>query len=390
MKILKGDSILTQSQCNSLRGIAIIGIFLHNFCHWLALGTPSAAIKENEFTFVAQNSQNMWDYFTHGIDAFAPLQFLSFFGHYGVPIFLFLSGFGLVMKYERPNSTHVKTLPFLGYYWLKLFRLMILGYAIPTLIFVAIGAKPQTPIEVVSQLALVANMCFYPNPAVALPAGCSPYWFFGLMFEVYIVYRLFLYPHHDKITSPWRWMGPVIIILAAWIVQKCFASNTDAIQFMRYNVVIAALPFGMGILVGRFGLPKLPQGMLLTLAIVCLPLMAVASLNFDAWLWIPVVIVVGAVSFIKLFKSYNRSNYFTKYLNWVGILSSFIFVVHPIVRYPLFKSILSKHNTLMMVDYIWLVAYIIGTLVMAWLYMLLLKHIPSPAINKSGKLIIKK
>ena len=101
MKLLKGNDLLNANQCNALRGIAIIGIFLHNFCHWLKPGI----ILENEYNFNFNFSRQMWDYLTQGgIDMYLPIQFFSFFGHYGVPIFLFLSGFGLVMKYENENN----------------------------------------------------------------------------------------------------------------------------------------------------------------------------------------------------------------------------------------------------------------------------------------------
>ena len=33
-----------------------------------------------------------------------PVHLLSFFGHYGVPVFLFLSAYGLVMKYENGGN----------------------------------------------------------------------------------------------------------------------------------------------------------------------------------------------------------------------------------------------------------------------------------------------
>ena len=37
---------LTRSECAILRGIAILGIVLHNYCHWLG-----PVVKENEYTF---------------------------------------------------------------------------------------------------------------------------------------------------------------------------------------------------------------------------------------------------------------------------------------------------------------------------------------------------
>ena len=35
------SAILSRPACNALRGLAIIGIFLHNYCHWLGPTTKS-------------------------------------------------------------------------------------------------------------------------------------------------------------------------------------------------------------------------------------------------------------------------------------------------------------------------------------------------------------
>ena len=42
-KIMKKE-LLTRTECDILRGIAIIGIFLHNYCHWLR-----PVVQENEY-----------------------------------------------------------------------------------------------------------------------------------------------------------------------------------------------------------------------------------------------------------------------------------------------------------------------------------------------------
>jgi hypothetical protein len=39
-----GNELLTRAECNALRGIAIIGIVLHNYCHWLR-----GIVRENEY-----------------------------------------------------------------------------------------------------------------------------------------------------------------------------------------------------------------------------------------------------------------------------------------------------------------------------------------------------
>ena len=37
------NQILTRAECNALRGIAILGIVLHNYSHWLR-----GIVRENE------------------------------------------------------------------------------------------------------------------------------------------------------------------------------------------------------------------------------------------------------------------------------------------------------------------------------------------------------
>ena len=100
--------LLSLDGSKALRGIAILGIILHNYCHFLGF-----AVKENEYTFTAAKPIMLWDRIM-ALDHNLFVHILSFFGHYGVPVFLFISGFGLVRKYEQNLSSHVRTLPFIG------------------------------------------------------------------------------------------------------------------------------------------------------------------------------------------------------------------------------------------------------------------------------------
>ena len=197
MQFLKGDKLLGSAQCQVLRGIAIMGIFLHNFCHLL-----KGSNEENEFRFIAERADNMWTYWTGGnIDVFAPIQLFSFFGHYGVPIFLFLSGYGLVMKYERNgDSSRVGMWHFLGSHWLKLFKLMILGFVLTVITYLACGLSWHGWLDYFAQATMLSNIV----PSLCHSHTPSPYWFFGVMVEVYVIYRLIIYPFSNKQGSVWR------------------------------------------------------------------------------------------------------------------------------------------------------------------------------------------
>ncbi len=376
MQTLKGNNILNRKQCDVLRGLAIIGIFLHNFCHWLHGGH-----HENEYLFYQGHGQTAWDYWTGGIDAFAPIQFFSFFGHYGVPLFLFLSGFGLVMKYEQQGAKRVGTWSFLSYQWLKLFRLMALGFVVTVLVYIACGSEPHPWNEMLAQLAMVVNFVFQ-SPGSALVPG--PYWFFGLMIEVYVIYRLFVYSTRNQ--SLWRWLMPVLLSIVAWLMMMVVVvcgNHLKALEYLRYNAAVAMLPFAMGVLVARYGMPQLPKWVLVLVAVACLPLLAVVNLNFQAWLWGPVLVIAGAVAFVKLFEHYSSeaTGLLMRPLAWVGTLSSFIFVVHSVPRMPIFKFVLWRQQEIMPTDYLWIALYIVLTLLLAWLYKQYLNLLPSPKLK---------
>ena len=75
-----------------MKGIAILGIMLHNYCHFV-----KDIVRENEFTWQQLRCDRLWEVIQQP-DELLPMHLLFFFGHYGVAVFLFLSGFGLVMK----------------------------------------------------------------------------------------------------------------------------------------------------------------------------------------------------------------------------------------------------------------------------------------------------
>ena len=363
MEILKGDKLLSSAQCQVLRGIAIMGIFLHNFCHLL-----HGSNEENEFEFIAERASNMWRYWTGGnIDVFAPMQLFAFFGHYGVPIFLFLSGFGLVMKYERGDApSRVGVCHFLGSHWLKLFKLMILGFVLTVITYLACGLSWHGWLEYLAQATMLSNII----PSLCDSQTPSPYWFFGVMVEVYVVYRLLIYPFHDKRQSVWRWLMPLLLVALVWLPQVFMEHHHKMLVYMRHNAAIAMLPFALGVLAARYGFPRLSRWVLAVVSVVSLLLLALFSLDYQLWLWIPVLVIAGSIAFVKFLEPYKGlcHTFLISPLRYLGVLSSMIFVVHSIPRMPIYVLVLKTHSGLMLVDYAWLALYVVLTLALAWLY----------------------
>ena len=88
---------LNKADTATLKALAILFIVAHNYFHFLPPVTG-----ENEMTFSPEHIQNVLMFiWANPLDAFHPI--VSFFGHYGVHIFIFLSGYGLTKKCLSSN-----------------------------------------------------------------------------------------------------------------------------------------------------------------------------------------------------------------------------------------------------------------------------------------------
>ena len=173
------NEFLTREECTAMRGIAILAIMLHNYCHFIG-----KIVKENEYQFFNTHNEGLWQVITHP-DTLLPVHLLSYFGHYGVPVFLFLSGFGLVMKYERKMQEQVAVVPFIRYNYLKLLRMLIVGFVLFIIVDVMTPGRFQYHwYNVIAQLLMYINVL--PTPDKIIWPGI--YWFFGLMLELYMVH----------------------------------------------------------------------------------------------------------------------------------------------------------------------------------------------------------
>ena len=349
--------LLSLAESKALRGIAILGIILHNYCHFLGF-----AVKENEYTFTAAKPMQLLDRITSlNPDLF--IHVMSFFGHYGVPVFLFISGFGLVAKYEQKTPQPVRPLPFIGYHYLKLLRLMVLGYVAFAAVSYLLphGYRGYTAGNVVAQLLMYINLL--PDPDHIIKPG--PYWFFGLMLQLYIVYRLALYRR-----TSWLTVG---LIAVCWLAQAVFAPETeadvDALNRIRYNFIGGMLPFGAGVLYARHG-RSLKAWAYAAIAAVSAAAVFAGSFAFQSWLWVPLFVVTGAVATVKLIPERGLAP-----CVWFGAISSALFVVHPLTREVIIR--ISYHGYV----YTGLALYIAASIALAWLFKLAFRYIPKPRLR---------
>ena len=356
--------ILTRTECAAMRGIAILAIMLHNYCHF-----NSKIVQENEYEFLSFNNDRLWQVLSNPTELL-PIHLLSYFGHYGVPVFLFLSGFGLVRKYE---SEPMETSPvrFLRYHYLKLLRMLIVGFSI----FLVVDAVTPGRFafhwdNVIAQLLMYINVL--PEPGKIIWPGI--YWFFGLMMELYIVYRLLLYRRSN--------LYVLALIAVCWLLQTFCDPDGETMNRLHYNFIGGMLPFGLGLMAGRVRLganssaltDKLEcayerTGIWILIAILSIVIIFAMSFNFHSWLWIPVFIIIGTIAFVKV-----MPESVLKLFVWFGGISAAMFVAHPIAR-KLFITVAWKQDI-----YDGLILYVIVTIALSWAVKQIIDRIPSPKL----------
>lgn len=363
-----------------LKGVGILLIITHNYMHWL----PDC-VAENEYTFNIERINQLADYLANG-GPHIILNFLSHFGHYGVAIFLFLSGYGLTRKYETPlQTTDTKTIQtgepkqialfrFIGNHALKLWKLMVPA----VLLFVAIEMYLGTWNRPWSRLLPLLG--FYSNLQPERDLILGPWWWFGLMMQFYVIWRLLIY-RSGKLTL---YITIAICLLtqiaAAWIERGNLASDSTLTNYLHYNFPCSMLAFGLGVAHARYNLDWLRQWWS---PLVGLSLIIVGAFNAGIWCISSVGIIMIVVTFATNFKVRLHSShirYITPHhtLVFFGKISAWLFAIHPIVRTYAIKMAKNNDDTYV---YLSILIYLAGSVFLAWLFTHATKKRLSDTIN---------
>lgn len=368
---MKSTSLLTRSQCEAMKGFAILCIMMHNFSHFL-----TRQVQENEYWFNVDNGRNMMKFLSNltlPSSALLPIYLFTFMG-IGVHVFTFMSGYGLVKKYESAEMPTVPVWRFVRYRYLKLLRLMLGGFLLCMVVWwFMYNVLLTDPWSIVAQLTMTINLL--PNPDVHINPG--PYWFLGMIMEMYVIYRLLLYRKPGG--SLWRRNVPTWVMIAVGLITVACCEpdpKSDLLVYLRYNCVYGALPFGLGVLAARFDWSKIQvSGWLWWFMIpVLLVLMFVANFNYWLWMLIPAMAIIFVLSIIKV-----SSLRLSKILGWIGALSAMLFIVHPAVR-ECFLGPARANETSIMMRYVFIAIYFLVSFILAMGYRRFLRLLPNPKL----------
>ena len=167
-------------QTNFIKGIGILLIMFHNFFHWMSPWTG-----ENEFDFELVRVQKFWNGMVKSPENFINTS-LSFFGHYGVQIFVILSGYGLAMKYIK-SGKKINFFPFITSRLSKIYTLFIIGAIIAITYNYAIGSSPSPGLAKVMAYKFLFIHTLIPGQIFSYN---GPWWFFALIVQLYLFFPL--------------------------------------------------------------------------------------------------------------------------------------------------------------------------------------------------------
>lgn len=323
-------SVISKDESTLLRAFAILAIVFHNYLHWV-----SDSPGENEFTYRPERIdaliQALWSTPLDSIRLLA-----TYFGHYGVQVFFFLSGYGITIKYlNAPPST--RWLSFQKARWSALYPAIFIA-AIGYFLYdgIRLGwhhVLTEEGVNILRQMGGVSN--FIPDN-VYHPIG--PWWFIGVILQFYLLAPLIL--QGVRRYGDIRRYGDRFLfgIIASSLLLELALGPVLSRQFdfnINHSILGHLDVCALGIWFARRKTVNLPT-----------PLIAGAAVlfvigNFQASLWITTGItsLLVAIPVLRLLTpSIERHPWPRHALMFIGQLSMYLFLCNGYLRRPLIES----------------------------------------------------
>ncbi|MFV0469206.1 MAG: acyltransferase family protein [Dysgonomonas sp.] len=300
---------LDRNQINIIKGIAIVIIVLHNFLHVIS------GVKENDISYdlneflrflsvVADNPLTIFN------------SVLSYFGHFGVELFVFSSGFGLTKKYMANDKISYKDyiVPRLT----KIYSLMLFGLVVIfSILFYKYTFEQMLKISVWF-LSMLKNLSY-----TRIYSDFGVWWFFSLIVQLYLLFP-FLYKYIDKKKE----QGFYILLIAVYALIYVLFPITERFNIPMFGNFLGHLPeFLLGIAIARLDSLKI------NIKYVMLALVVFVSANLTGYMF-PFGFLSAAILLLFIFYPiYNNSKgRIAKAFLFLGNISMFMFLFNGSLR----------------------------------------------------------
>jgi hypothetical protein len=341
--------MLSKENSMILRGLGITSIMLHNL-----LTIPQFGLSRcNEMSFSTEKTWAFLNSLGHG-NMIA--EFIAFLGWAGVPVFVFLTGYGVAISAPHNSCiSHYNPVCYAKKQWKKLFLLLI-----PMLI--VFGVQDFLQHDYATLLKRLLYPTFLVNFAYPyLRAVPGTYWYFSLTFQYYLIWAFWgEYLMKRKIL----FIGSILSLVGLWLF--CMIDIPEVLSIYRHCFTGFFFIFALGVYLAKYednwlNTVSTVWWVEVLLAFLLLFIIVILHLSLESWLFVPLV----ALGFLFVVaRLVIRVGFLANIFRWIGSLSACIFVCHPLI-----KSVVSKFgyrytdNMLLFV-----LSYVILTLLLSILY----------------------
>lgn len=317
---------LSKNDTNIIKGVGMLMIMFHNFFHLIRPGTG-----ENEFSFSPDNFRRFIDFSVE-----SPLDFFrfaaSYFGHYGVQLFIFISSYGLYLSYAHKN---ISWLPFMKKRVKKLYPMLVLGIALSVVIYI-FEQRLFPGLSIIKSIILKLTLLygFVPNEALTIS---GPWWFFSVIVQLYAIFPLLLWLVRKK--GPNSLLVIVFLFIGISMTLDLFVTIPGTSVYFTF---IGRLPvFALGLYFATQRQIKIST----TILLLSLVIFSLGNVNQYFWYFssitITLIMVKALIWAIPIIRKYAN---FNSFLEFTGSISLYLFVVNGLLRYPLRVLAEKYHN----------------------------------------------
>ena len=332
---------LSKEQSYFIKGLAISLIMIHNFVDKIQ------DIHCNEMYF----SMEYRDVFLSNVFSTSLIWYiLSYAGWIGVPLFLFLSGYGLTKKYNAQKNK-LNSITYIKSHVIKLLKLLLPVYLLYIIIDQFCFHEIYGIRSILAHMTFTINLLSYGDNGFYLEPGV--YWFFGAILQFYILF-LFI----RKLNCKW-----LCVIGIAFLCIHYFAlyfADKDTMVWIRQNCFGWGPSFVLGIIAAKthITIPDRWKSLvgLMSFIILCISLLTkfLAPLVEIS----TIVLTICLLNFIR-----------AKWIYFLGAISASIFVLHPFFR-MVFLNVFPDSDYPILLT----IAYAIIVIIFSWLHHAILNN----------------
>ncbi len=312
----------TRDDTNLIKGLGILLIILHNFFHTLPAYqvTPEEGI-ECEFDFRAERISRFFEILVQGDLLDIIFVLFSFLGHYGVALFVFISGYGLVKRYENRKES--------GWTIVKRHTFQLWKWLIPMLLFyilcryLGMGQHEYaSEWELWKNVLLIAT--FTSNLVGKYFIISGPWWYFGMAFQLYLFYAWVA--RHASDNTLYRIAGGALILQ----LGLSLAGQDETLFYLRYNCIGWLPVFCLGMWIARHPIFLSWQWMSAGI-LLCIPSLFVPHL----WIFSSLLVLFPLLASLPLLQNKIASRGW----RFIGSISVALFVLNSFVRKQLLNTL---------------------------------------------------